>query len=178
MPTRSPFAVPFRPTLLALCCSLSLAAHAAPPVTPQDANNSQDGNTVELGATNISADAPAPNALPPVYAGGQVARGGQLGVLGNQDIMDMPFSMSSYTEKLIRDQQAETVGDVLLNDASVRQASGYANQAQVFVIRGLQLNGDDISFNGLYGILPRQIMSTDALERVEVFKGPTPLSMA
>lgn len=172
MPTRSPFAVPFRPTLLALCCSLSLAAHAATPVTPQDANNSQDGNTVELGATNISADAPAPNALPPVYAGGQVARGGQLGVLGNQDIMDMPFSMSSYTEKLIRDQQAETVGDVLLNDASVRQASGYANQAQVFVIRGLQLNGDDISFNGLYGILPRQIMSTDALERVEVFKGP------
>lgn len=172
MPTLSPFAVPFRPTLLALCCSLSLAAHAATPVTPQDANSSQDGNTVELGATNISADAPAPNALPPVYAGGQVARGGQLGVLGNQDIMDMPFSMSSYTEKLIRDQQAETVGDVLLNDASVRQASGYANQAQVFVIRGLQLNGDDISFNGLYGILPRQIMSTDALERVEVFKGP------
>lgn len=172
MPTLSLFAVPFRPTLLALCCSLSLAAHAATPVTPQDANNSQDGNTVELGATNISADAPAPNALPPVYAGGQVARGGQLGVLGNQDIMDMPFSMSSYTEKLIRDQQAETVGDVLLNDASVRQASGYANQAQVFVIRGLQLNGDDISFNGLYGILPRQIMSTDALERVEVFKGP------
>ncbi|WP_422396122.1 TonB-dependent receptor [Pseudomonas trivialis] len=40
------------------------------------------------------------------------------------------------------------------------------------MIRGLQLNGDDISFNGLYGILPRQIMSTDALERVEVFKGP------
>ncbi|TFY91543.1 TonB-dependent siderophore receptor [Pseudomonas nabeulensis] len=167
-----PFAVPFRPTLLALCCSLSLAAHAAAPVTAQDANNRQDDNTLELGATNINAEAPAPNALPPVYAGGQVARGGQLGVLGNQDIMDVPFSMSSYTEKLIRDQQAETVGDVLLNDSSVRQASGYANQSQAFVIRGLPLNGDDISLNGLYGILPRQLMSTDALERVEVFKGP------
>ncbi|QJI39100.1 TonB-dependent receptor [Pseudomonas sp. ADAK13] len=172
MPTSTRLAVPFRPTLLALCCSLSLAAHAATPETPQDANNSQDGKALELGATTISADAPTPNALPPVYAGGQVARGGQLGVLGNQDIMDVPFSMSSYTEKLIRDQQAENVGDVLLNDSSVRQASGYANQAQAFVIRGLPLNGDDISFNGLYGILPRQIMSTDALERVEVFKGP------
>jgi len=172
MPTSTRFAVPFRPTLLAFCCSLSLAAHAATPQTPQDANNSQDGKALELGATSISAEAPAPNALPPVYAGGQVARGGQLGVLGNQDIMDVPFSMSSYTEKLIRDQQAETIGDVLLNDSSVRQASGYANQAQVFVIRGLPLNGDDISYNGLYGILPRQIMSTDALERVEVFKGP------
>lgn len=172
MPTSARFAVPFRPTLLALCCSLSLTAHAATPETTQDANTSQDDKALELGATTISADAATPNALPPVYAGGQVARGGQLGVLGNQDIMDVPFSMSSYTEKLIRDQQAENVGDVLLNDSSVRQASGYANQAQAFVIRGLPLNGDDISFNGLYGILPRQIMSTDALERVEVFKGP------
>ncbi|BDB18788.1 TonB-dependent receptor [Pseudomonas sp. CYM-20-01] len=161
MPARTPFAVPYRPTLLALCCSLSLSAHA-----------SQETGTLELGATTISADAPAPGALPPVYAGGQVARGAQLGVLGNQDIMDVPFSMSSYTEKLIRDRQAETIGDVLLNDSSVRQASGYANQAQTFMIRGLPLAGDDMSFNGLYGILPRQIMSTDALERVEVFKGP------
>ncbi|MGY2293225.1 TonB-dependent receptor [Pseudomonas sp. SDO528_S397] len=173
MPMSTRCAVPFRPTLLALCCSLSLAAHAAPQDTPQDANTRQDGKALELGATRINADAaPPPGALPPVYAGGQVARGGQLGVLGNQDIMDVPFSMSAYTEKLIRDQQAENIGDVLLNDASVRQASGFANQAQAFVIRGLPLNGDDISFNGLYGIVPRQIMSTDALERVEVFKGP------
>ncbi|AZF10146.1 Ferrichrome-iron receptor [Pseudomonas sp. R2-37-08W] len=160
MPLCARLAAPFRPTLLALCCSLSVAAHA------------DSGNTLELDATRIDAQAPAPDALPAVYAGGQVARGGQLGVLGNQDIMDVPFSMSSYTEQLIRDQQAETLADVLLNDSSVRQASGFANQAQTFMIRGLPLNGDDISYNGLYGILPRQIMSTDALERVEVFKGP------
>jgi iron complex outermembrane receptor protein len=160
MPLCVRLAAPFRPTLLALCCSLSVAAHA------------DTGNTLELDATRIDAQAPAPDALPAVYAGGQVARGGQLGVLGNQDIMDVPFSMSSYTEQLIRDQQAETLADVLLNDSSVRQASGFANQAQTFMIRGLPLNGDDISYNGLYGILPRQIMSTDALERVEVFKGP------
>ncbi|MEG8234686.1 TonB-dependent siderophore receptor [Pseudomonas orientalis] len=160
MPLCSRLAVPFRPTVLALCCALSVAAQA------------DTSNTLQLDATRIDAQAPALDALPAVYAGEQVARGGQLGVLGNQDIMDVPFSMSSYTEQLIRDQQAETVGDVLLNDASVRQASGYANQAQTFMIRGLPLNGDDISYNGLYGILPRQIMSTDALERVEVFKGP------
>lgn len=164
MPICHPLAVPFRPALLAMCCSLSVTAQAAPPSTSD--------TVLELGATRINAEAPAPTALPPEFAGGQVARGGQLGVLGNQDIMDVPFSMSSYTEKLIRDQQAETVGDVLLNDSSVRQASGYANQSQTFMIRGLPLNGDDISYNGLYGVLPRQIISTDALERVEVFKGP------
>ena len=90
-----------------------------------------------------------------MYSGGQIARGGELGVLGNQDIMDVPFTMSSYTSQLIEDQQAENLGDVLLNDASVRQSFGYGNASQIFVIRGLPLSTDDISYNGLYGVLPR-----------------------
>jgi iron complex outermembrane receptor protein len=152
---------PSRPALLSICCSLSLAAHAAPPV-------------MEIGATDVSADAfkANPHALPVEFAGGQVARGSQMGVLGNQDNMDVPFTATSYTSKLIEDQQAEDVGDVLLNDPSVRQSFGFGNQAQVFVIRGLPLSSDDISYNGLYGVLPRQIISTDAVERVELFKGP------
>ncbi|KAI2669321.1 TonB-dependent siderophore receptor [Pseudomonas sp. TNT3] len=162
-PTR--LGAPLRPTLIALFCSLSITAYAAEPAE----NN---GKALVLDDVNVNAQAPSPSALPPVFAGGQVARGGQLGVLGNQDIMDVPFSVSSYTEQLIQDQQAEDVADVLLNDASVRQASGFANQSQIFMIRGLPLTGDDISYNGLYGVLPRQIISTDALERVEVFKGP------
>lgn len=162
-PTR--LGAPFRPTLIALFCSLSITAYAAEPAE----NN---GKALVLDDVNVNAQAPSPSALPPVFAGGQVARGGQLGVLGNQDIMDVPFSVSSYTEQLIQDQQAEDVADVLLNDSSVRQASGFSNQSQIFMIRGLPLTGDDISYNGLYGVLPRQIISTDALERVEVFKGP------
>lgn len=151
---------PSRPTLLALCCSVAFAAHAA-------------DDAVDLSAIDVTAQkTEEQNPLPPEFAGGQVARGGQLGILGNKDIMDVPFTMTSYTSKLIEDQQAEDVGDVLMNDASVRQAYGYGNNSQLFVIRGLTLNGDDISYNGLYGVLPRQILSTDALERVEVFKGP------
>jgi iron complex outermembrane receptor protein len=165
--------IPLRPTLLALLCSLTINAQGANTETTQDAGNTQGNGSMALGEVSIEAQATAPtSSLPPVYAGGQVARGAQLGVLGNQDIMDVPFSTTSFTEKLIRDQQAETVGDVLLNDSSVRQASGYANQSQVFMIRGLPLAADDISYNGLYGVLPRQIISTDALERVELFKGP------
>lgn len=153
--------LPSRPTLLALCCSVSASAYAA-------------DQTIELGATAVDAQAiqQTPGALPEAFAGGQVARGGQMGVLGNQDNMSVPFTMTSYTSKIIEDQQAENVGDVLLNDPSVRQSAGFGNQAQAFVIRGLPLNGDDISFNGLYGVLPRQILSVDAVERVEVFKGP------
>ncbi|MCQ2989091.1 TonB-dependent siderophore receptor [Pseudomonas tremae] len=157
---------PMRLTLLAFCCSVGSPAWAA------SATASPQSGPMVLGETDISADKTAPHDLPPVYAGGQVARGGQLGVLGNADLMDVPFTMSSYTEQLIEDQQAEDVGDVLFNDASVRQSSGYANASKIFVIRGLKLATDDISYNGLYGVLPRQIISTDALERVEVFKGP------
>lgn len=151
---------PSRPALLALCCSVTLMAQAAEPI--------------QLEATDVNADAvkPTPNALPEAFAGGQVARGGQMGVLGNQDNMDVPFTLTSYTSKLIEDQQAEDIGDVLANDPSVRESYGFGNQSKVFVIRGLPLAGDDIAFNGLYGILPRQIMSTDGVERVEVFKGP------
>jgi iron complex outermembrane receptor protein len=153
--------LPSRPTLLALCCSVSVSAYAA-------------DQAIELGATAIDAQAikQTPGALPEEFAGGQVARGGQMGLLGNQDNMDVPFTMTSYTSKLIENQGAENVGDVLLNDPSVRMSGGFGNQSQAFVIRGLPLNGDDISFNGLYGVLPRQIISVDSVERVEVFKGP------
>jgi hypothetical protein len=44
--------------------------------------------------------------------------------------------------------------------------------SQVFTIRGLPLTTDDIFYNGLYGVLPRQIITTEALERLELFKGP------
>lgn len=127
------------------------------------------GDALELGATTISGES---GAQADTYGGGQVARSARLGVLGNRSINDVPFSVVSYTAKTIADQQARTVGDVLLNDASVRQSSGFGNFSQVFTIRGLPLNTDDIAFNGLYGVLPRQIITTEALERVELFKGP------
>ena len=60
--------VPFRPTLLALLCSLTVTAHAA----------EEDNKALVLDNVNINAQAPTPNALPPVYSGGQVARGGQV----------------------------------------------------------------------------------------------------
>jgi iron complex outermembrane recepter protein len=112
-----------------------------------------------------------PGDLAPTFAGGQVARGADYGVLGQQKNLDVPFSMTTYTSKLIEDQQARTIGDVLANDPSVRTAFGFGNFAETYVIRGFELQGDDISLNGLYGITPRQLVATDALERVDLFKG-------
>ncbi|MFO1125086.1 MAG: hypothetical protein U1E25_07275 [Methylocystis sp.] len=57
--------------------------------------------------------------LPPAYAGGEIARGARLGMLGNRDFMDTPFNVTSYTSALIENQQARTLQQVLENDPSV-----------------------------------------------------------
>ncbi|MFP3740823.1 TonB-dependent receptor plug domain-containing protein, partial [Burkholderia sp. SIMBA_019] len=82
----------------------------------------------------------------------QVARGGHLGVLGNQDFMDVPFSVTSYTSQQIQNQQARSIAGVLADDPAIRTAYGFGNFADTFVVRGFQLTTDDIQYNGLFGI--------------------------
>ncbi|SFS71727.1 TonB-dependent receptor [Brevundimonas viscosa] len=111
--------------------------------------------------------------LPPAYAGGQVATGGRAGLLGSLDLMDTPFATTSYTEALIRDQQARSVADVLQNDPAVRVTKGFGNFQELYVIRGFPVYSDDMTYNGLFGVLPRQFVAAELLERVEVFHGAT-----
>ena len=105
------------------------------------------------------------------FAGGQVARGGRVGIFGNLDMMDTPFASTSYTAEFMLDQQAKGVADVLLNDPVVRTARGFGNFQEVFIIRGFPAFSDDMTYNGIYGILPRQYVATEFLERVELFRG-------
>lgn len=127
---------------------------------------------VELQSVEItaSADASAEGLTEP-YAGEQVARGGRVGILGNQDYMETPFTSTSYTSKLIQDQQARSVSDIVQNDPSVRVARGFGNMQELYMVRGFRLFSDDISYNGLYGLLPRQYVAAEFIERAEVFRG-------
>ncbi|MFP5295866.1 MAG: TonB-dependent receptor plug domain-containing protein, partial [Alphaproteobacteria bacterium] len=103
--------------------------------------------------------------LPPAYQGGQVATGGRAGLFGSLDLMDTPFATTSYTETLIRDQQARSVADVLQNDPAVRVTKGFGNFQELYVIRGFPVYSDDMTYNGLYGVLPRQFVAAELLER-------------
>lgn len=105
------------------------------------------------------------------YAGGQVARGGRAGLLGNLDFLDAPFSGTAFTQELIEAQQSESIGDVLQNDPVVRVAKGFGNFQEVYVVRGFPVFSDDMTLNGLFGILPRQFVAAELFERVEVFRG-------
>lgn len=112
---------------------------------------------------------------PPVYAGGQVARGAKTGILGNTDIMDSPFSTTSYTAELMENQQARTLADVLDNDPSVRFTTSAGHMYENYSIRGFDLNAGDLALNGMYGLAPYGHVAPEFLERVEVLKGPSAL---
>ncbi len=114
--------------------------------------------------------------LPPVFAGGQVARGGQVGLLGNRDFMDTPFDMTTYTSQKIEDQQAATVADVVNTDPSVRVTSPMNGMLDAFYIRGFPIaegNFGEIAFDGVYGVAPNYRVFTDYVERIDVIAGPT-----
>jgi len=114
--------------------------------------------------------------LPPEYAGGQVARGGRLGVLGNRDIMDAPFSITSFTSKKIEDQQAVTAADVARNDPSVKFSAQTGGTLDAFFIRGFPVaegNSGEVAFDGIFGVAPNYRVFTDYAERIEILKGPS-----
>ncbi|RZI99206.1 MAG: hypothetical protein EOP39_25000 [Rubrivivax sp.] len=150
------------PTAFAVALTLNAAAAMA-----QTASVTSDAT---LPTITVNADASA-EGLPKPFAGGQVARGARIGVLGNQDLMDTPFSFTSYTNDLILDQQARSVADVLLNDSAVRTSRGFGNFQQAYIVRGFPVYSDDVTYNGLYGLVPRQYMASEFMERVEVFRG-------
>ena len=160
---------PKRP--LALAIALGLCALAAPAAFAQDAPKDKDGDTPsQLPVVTVSATADK-QGLSKAYAGGQVARGGRAGILGTKDNLETPFSITAYTNELIQDRQARSVAEVLQNDPGIRAARGFGNFQEAYFIRGFILNSDDVAYNGLYSLLPRQYIATELFERVEVLRG-------
>lgn len=103
----------------------------------------------------------------------QVRREGQVGILGDKAAEDVPFSVRSYSEALITNQQPQSLGQVLENDPTIRTSYGFGNASEQFVIRGYTLFGDDVALDGLYGITPRQLVAPELYDNVQVLGGAT-----
>lgn len=163
---------PLRKTLLALAIGAAsqtaMAADAAAAKQPGE-------ETLIVEANETSDFKSGGDLVVPAFLDGQIAHGGRLGMLGEQKAMDVPFNVIGYTSKLIQDQQAKTIADVVSNDAGVQTVQGYGNFAETYRIRGFKLDGDDMTMGGLAGVVPRQVMDTQMLERVEIFKGANSL---
>ena len=154
----------FRKNALTVMIGIAMISPAAYAQTSQQ--NSEAGDDIEhitVSGSQVK--------LNDSFAGGQVSRGGRAGILGNLDMMDSPFNSINFTADIIREQQSRSVADVLQNDPVVRVAKGFGNFQELYVMRGLPVYSDDMTYNGLFGILPRQYVAAELLERVEVFRG-------
>jgi iron complex outermembrane receptor protein len=107
------------------------------------------------------------------FSGGQVSTEARLGALGNRPIKDTPFSITAYTAKLIRDQQAQTVADITLNDPSVRADAPPFSERDSFLIRGFPVVNLDIFYDGLPYIANPRRHFLEGIEQVQVLKGPS-----
>ncbi|MNF50891.1 Ferrichrome receptor FcuA precursor [compost metagenome] len=130
-----------------------------------------DGSSLQLPSTSIYGMSGQASDQP--YAGGQVDRAGALGMLGKQDFMDTPFSMTSYTAQELKNQQARTLGDAVAVDPSVRTSNPASGRFEQFTVRGFSLFNSDVSYGGLYGILPTYAIDMEIAERVDILKGPS-----
>jgi iron complex outermembrane receptor protein len=134
----------------------------------------QASDALEIAPTSIVGGHVGASDAPP-YAGGQVARQGSQGLLGSRDFMDTPFSMTTYTSDLVKNQQARTLGDLIASDPSVRATNPAGGRFEQFTIRGFSLFNSDVSYNGLFGILPTYSIDMEMADRVDIIKGPSQL---
>ena len=159
-------------------------------MTPEEALNrllsgtgiesSREGNTIKLWSIV------QPTQLEPVlvvgstgsfmqaYAGGQVATGGRVGMLGTKDFMDTPFSITSYTNDTAASLQAQNVSDVLIIDPSVGLETSTGHWLGNFNIRGFTVQSNDTTINGIGGLHPQNLqIPIEFVERIDVIRGPS-----
>lgn len=156
------------PSALAIAVTAVLSGIAIP---AQSATGERDDSTIVVEAKDA-------DAVQGLVAGGMSARSSSTGLLGKKDVMDTPFNVSNMTSSFIENKQAQTLGQVVAHDASVRVSSSQGGLLDSYYIRGFPLNEgnlSDIAMNGVYGVAPNYQLMTDYIERVEVLKGPSAL---
>ncbi len=104
--------------------------------------------------------------------GNFVSREGNLGRLGNRNIMDVPFTQTNFSEKTLEkfNDPSAALTNVLINTPSVKSSS--YTLYNDFSIRGIGLTGYNLYVNGVPGLFTQSTLPTNFVERVEVVAGP------
>ncbi|WP_083637632.1 TonB-dependent receptor [Neptunomonas phycophila] len=157
----------------ALCMGLTLSSLSiiSPAVFADNATN--DETSINLPGLSIT-DSTLNTDMP--YAGGQVSTASRVGLLGDKDVMDTPFSTVTYTEAFIENQQATDIQEIISKtDPSVFTSGISGESLESYSIRGLSSNVGDVTVNGLAGMAGYYRSSPEMFEQVEVLKGPSAL---
>ena len=106
---------------------------------------------------------------------GQISNTSQLGILGDKASLDIPFAVTSYTDKYIADQQAQTLAQALQGEPSVRNIFSANGLGEYFNIRGFYTQSHEMAWNGLFGLVPHNRIPMVFFERVDVLRGTSAL---
>lgn len=163
--------------LAALCGAVLPATFAGEAAAEEnvDAAPSYDFGTSDVYGEKTAVPPQEPSAPEPEKEAaedyGAVTRAPQTGLLGERDIMDTPYNVIGYTAENIERTQDKTLAAVVEQNASVNVMSG-GTASEAWSIRGFDVGGTDVAYNGLYGIAPSYSVGTEALDRVDVLTGP------
>lgn len=131
-------------------------------VKKSDADSSDNG-TLTVEANVADADQQMTSGYQPLNS--------STATLTNMPLLDIPQVVNTVSDRVIEDQHATTLDEVLNNVSNVVQTNTLGGTQDAFVRRGFGSNRDgSVMTNGLKTVLPRSFNA--ATDRVEVLKGP------
>lgn len=97
---------------------------------------------------------------------------GNVGILGEQNTMDTPFTVTNITQASIQDfgDPSQPLDSILAQSPAIRQLGSVLHND--FTFRGFRANGTSTYVNGIPGIWTRFNAPTYVMERAEVVAGP------
>lgn len=101
-----------------------------------------------------------------------VAREGTVGILGTQDTMKTPFTVTNITEKTVESfsNPTQPLDSILAGSPAIRQSGSILHND--FTFRGFRANGTSCYVNGIPGIWTQFNAPTHIVARAEVVAGP------
>ena len=130
-------------------------------------------STLTLATCSINIQAAASDAVDSVtVTAKRTSETVSVGILGERSALEAPLSATGYTAAMILDQNARSTSEVLANDPSIRVQSAGDGNYDYFSLRGFSLAASAFSLDGLYGVLPWNTLSPEAVASFEVIRGP------
>ena len=101
-----------------------------------------------------------------------VAREGTVGILGTQDTMKTPFTVTNITEKTVESfsNPTQPLDSILAGSPAIRQSGSILHND--FTFRGFRANGTSCYVNGIPGLWTQFNAPTHIIARAEVVAGP------
>lgn len=109
-----------------------------------------------------------------VIPGGFVHEGARNGILGNKNLLDIPFTQFSHTEKTIETfgNPSLPINNILVNSPSVRTSSTSPMYTD-FSVRGINTNGNNVYLNNVPNLFAQFLTPPNhIIERIDLMSGP------